>query len=202
MYYYHAWSGKEPTCILREFDDFRLEKYPFDHDTYRQFNGDVWRYWGYVNVSTNELGFVACRIFGICVNAASVERLWSCMGFLQNNRCNRLMVCYFQIRLCLGVLSYFLNTVLHITQSSKALEMSRLRVDITYSRRLYSNSSTITITSDELSSITMPNENTRSSNTESQNNDFDNSMIVETLEVNLNTQQAGVTDASRLWEAC
>src|SRR6185369_2019149 len=95
------------------------------------------------------------------------------MGFLQNNRCNQLMVCYFQIRLCLGVLSYFLNTVLHITQSSKALEMSRLRVDITYSRRLYSNSSTITITSDELSSITMPNENTRSSNTESQNNDFD-----------------------------
>ena len=109
------------------------------------------------------------------------------MGFLQNNRRNRLMVCYFQIRLCLGVLSYFLNTVLHITQSSKALEMSRLRADITYSRRLYSNSSTITITSDELSSITMPNENTRSSNTESQNNDFDNSMIVETLEVNLNT---------------
>jgi len=22
MYYYHAWSGKEPKCILREFDDF------------------------------------------------------------------------------------------------------------------------------------------------------------------------------------
>ena len=94
MYYYRIWSGKEPTCILREFDDFRLEKYPFDHDTYRQFNSDVWRYWGYVSVSTNELGFVACRIFGICVNAASVERLWSCMGFLQNNRRNRLMVCY------------------------------------------------------------------------------------------------------------
>jgi hypothetical protein len=74
---FRVWSGKELTCILRESDDFRLEKYPFDNNTYRQFNGDVWRYWGYVSVSTNELGFVACRIFGICVNAASVERLWS-----------------------------------------------------------------------------------------------------------------------------
>lgn len=74
---------------------------------------------------------------------------------------------------------------MHITQSSKALEMSRLRADITYNRRLYSNYPTITVTSDELSSITTPNENTWS-NTESQNNDFDDSMIVETLEINMN----------------
>lgn len=92
MYYYHAWSGKEPKCIIREFDDFRLSKYPFDIDTYKQFNDDIWRYWCYVGLSTNELGLVACRIFGICVNAASVERLWSCMGFLQTNRRNRLKV--------------------------------------------------------------------------------------------------------------
>jgi hypothetical protein len=92
MYYYRAWSGKEPKCILREFDDFRLAKFPFDLESYRQFNHDIWRYWCYVSDSTNELGLVACRIFGICVNAASVERLWSCMGFLQTNRRNRLMV--------------------------------------------------------------------------------------------------------------
>lgn len=95
MYYYRAWSGKEPKRIIREFDDFRLAKYPFDLETYRQFDNDVWRYWCYVSVSTKELGFVACRIFGICVNAASVERLWSCMGFLQTKRRNRLMVTYF-----------------------------------------------------------------------------------------------------------
>ena len=86
IYYYQAWFGKEPICILREFDDFRLEKYPFKYDTYKQFNGDIWRYWCFAKVSTNELGLVACKIFGICVNAASVERLWSCMGFLQTNR--------------------------------------------------------------------------------------------------------------------
>ncbi|RGB28286.1 ribonuclease H-like domain-containing protein [Rhizophagus diaphanus] len=65
-------------------------------------------------VSTNELGLVACRIFGICVNASSVERFWSCMGFLQIKRCNRLM-------------------------SSKALQMSKLRADITYGHRLHNN---------------------------------------------------------------
>ncbi len=97
MYYYRAWSGKEPKYILCEFDDFWLGKFPFDLESYRQFNNDIWRYWCYVSVSTNELGLVACRIFGICVNAASVERLWSCMGFLQTNRRNRLMVCIIYI---------------------------------------------------------------------------------------------------------
>ncbi|CAG8678708.1 8393_t:CDS:2, partial [Acaulospora morrowiae] len=159
IYYYRAWSGKEPTCILCEFDDFRLEKYPFDYDTYKQFNGDVWRYWGYVNVSTNELGFVACRIFGICVNAASVEWLWSCMGFLQNNRRNRLM-------------------------SSKILEMSQLSSDIIYNYRLYFNSSMVTITSDESSSTTILDKNIKSFNTNDQNNDFDNSNNADAEEMN------------------
>ncbi|GET62807.1 ribonuclease H-like domain-containing protein [Rhizophagus irregularis DAOM 181602=DAOM 197198] len=81
---------KESTCILREFDDFRLEKYPFNYNIYKQFNGDIWEYWYFTETSTNELGLVACRLFGICVNAASVEHLWSCMGFLQTNRRNRL----------------------------------------------------------------------------------------------------------------
>ncbi|PKC58978.1 hypothetical protein RhiirA1_470137 [Rhizophagus irregularis] len=114
MYYYRAWSGKKPTHIIREFDDFWLAKYPFDLEIYKQFDNDIWRYWCYVSVSTKELGFVACRIFGIYVNAASVERLWSCMGFLQTKRRNRLM-------------------------SSKAFQMSKLRADITYSHRLYNS---------------------------------------------------------------
>ena len=92
MYYYNAWFKKEPKYILRKFDDFCLSKYPFNSNTYEQFKGDILRYWYYISTSTNELGPVACRIFGICVNVASVKRLWSCMGFLQTNRCNRLMV--------------------------------------------------------------------------------------------------------------
>ncbi|CAG8700209.1 9536_t:CDS:1, partial [Ambispora gerdemannii] len=85
-----AWSGKEPTCILREFNDFSMSVYPFDDNTYNQF-GDIWRYWNYAGALTNELGLMACRLYGICVNAAAVERLWSCMGFLQTNRRNRLI---------------------------------------------------------------------------------------------------------------
>ncbi|RHZ57353.1 hypothetical protein Glove_390g69 [Diversispora epigaea] len=87
--------------------------------TWNQFNGDIYRYWSFACTSTNEFGFVACRVFGICVNAASVERLWSCMGFLQSNRRNRLL-------------------------NAKALEMSKLRADITYSHRLQKKVSEIT----------------------------------------------------------
>jgi len=41
IYYYYAWFGKEPKCILREFDDFWLVKYPFNLDSYKQFNSDI-----------------------------------------------------------------------------------------------------------------------------------------------------------------
>jgi hypothetical protein len=39
-----------------------------------------------------ELAKVAIHIHGICINSASVERLWSSMGFLHTNRRNRLDV--------------------------------------------------------------------------------------------------------------
>ncbi|PKY51970.1 hypothetical protein RhiirA4_469313 [Rhizophagus irregularis] len=39
----------------------------------------------------SELDAVALKIFGICVNAASVERMWSSMGFLHTVLHNRLM---------------------------------------------------------------------------------------------------------------
>ena len=41
-----------------------------------------------------ELAAVALKIFGMCVNAASVERMWSSMGFLHTVRCNRLTVSF------------------------------------------------------------------------------------------------------------
>ncbi len=91
-YYYKAWFGKEASHILKEFDDFRRKQYPFDETTWNQFSGDIYRYWCFAGASTEELGLVANRIFGICTNAAAVERLWSCMGFLHTNRRNRLMV--------------------------------------------------------------------------------------------------------------
>uniref|UniRef100_U9U2W3 Uncharacterized protein n=1 Tax=Rhizophagus irregularis (strain DAOM 181602 / DAOM 197198 / MUCL 43194) TaxID=747089 RepID=U9U2W3_RHIID len=56
--------------------------------------------------------------------SASVERLWSCMGFLQTNRRNRLM------------------------SSNKALQMSKLRAEITYGHRLHNNPPSIEQTLD------------------------------------------------------
>ncbi|CAG8469248.1 1596_t:CDS:2 [Scutellospora calospora] len=65
-------------------------KYSFDFATYKQFEKNALGFWEFASNSTRELGPLAIRLFGICVNAASVERLWSSMGFLHTNRRCRL----------------------------------------------------------------------------------------------------------------
>ncbi|GBC46508.2 ribonuclease H-like domain-containing protein [Rhizophagus irregularis DAOM 181602=DAOM 197198] len=111
VYYYKAWTGKDPISILKEFEDFSQgTKYPFDDASISQFKNDIHRYWCWVRSAYPEIGTVAARIFGICVNAASVERLWSSMGFLHTKARNRL-------------------------KFSRVLNMAKLRADITYKRR-------------------------------------------------------------------
>ena len=92
IYYYEAWtkSKSKSKSILREYENFRTNIYPFDDQTINQ--DDVLKYWGFVIPLAKELGYVAQRIFGICINAASVERLWSNIGFLHTKRRNRLNV--------------------------------------------------------------------------------------------------------------
>ncbi|GBC16218.2 hypothetical protein RIR_jg32060.t1 [Rhizophagus irregularis DAOM 181602=DAOM 197198] len=91
VYYYKAWTGKDPISILKEFDDFSQgTKYPFDDASISQFKNDIHRYWCWVRSAYPEIGTVVARIFGICVNAASVERLWSSIGFLHTKARNRL----------------------------------------------------------------------------------------------------------------
>ena len=92
IYYYEAWTNSKSKSILREYDNFRTKIYPFDDQTTNQFEDDVLKYWGFVLPLAKELEYVAQRIFGICINAASVERLWSNMGFLHTKRRNRLNV--------------------------------------------------------------------------------------------------------------
>ncbi|GES89019.1 ribonuclease H-like domain-containing protein [Rhizophagus clarus] len=82
-YYYKAWFKKRPKRLLLEFEDFcKVE--PFNDETFEQFGDDVF-FWSFVEGEYSELGAVALKIFGICVNAASVERMWSSMGFLHTN---------------------------------------------------------------------------------------------------------------------
>lgn len=92
IYYYEAWSHNKSRSILREYEKFRKGDFPFDEQSIGQFKKDIFQFWSWAAPGAKELAFVAQRIFGICVNAASVERLWSCMGFLHTNRRVRLNV--------------------------------------------------------------------------------------------------------------
>ncbi|CAG8588577.1 14974_t:CDS:2 [Cetraspora pellucida] len=60
-YYYKAWFGHRPTCILLEFEEYRKYRYPFDHATYEQFKGDVLKFWEFAFPSTKELGLLAAN---------------------------------------------------------------------------------------------------------------------------------------------
>ena len=77
-----------------EFEDFCQKVEPFNNETFEQFGDDVFKFWSYVEGTYKELAAVALKIFGICINAASVERMWSSMGFLHTVHRNRLTVSF------------------------------------------------------------------------------------------------------------
>ncbi|CAB4439048.1 unnamed protein product [Rhizophagus irregularis] len=98
-YYYKAWTSEKPTKLLAQFESYRVKKPPFNNETYEQFGDDVLAYWYYYSTMCKELGFIATKIFSICVNSASVERLFSSMVNWLNlinrisfSRCNYLNV--------------------------------------------------------------------------------------------------------------
>jgi hypothetical protein len=99
-YYYKAWTSNKPTKLLSEFESYRVKKSPFNDETYEQFGEDILAYWYYCSTTCKELGLVATKIFSVCVNSASVERLFSSMGFLHTPRRNRLKVCIYLIIYC------------------------------------------------------------------------------------------------------
>jgi hypothetical protein len=93
VYYYKAWTGNNPVSILAEFDDFSQgNKYLFDDISVAQFGNNIHKYWCWIRDVYPEIGTVAARIFGVCINSASVERLWSSMGFFHTKDRNRLKV--------------------------------------------------------------------------------------------------------------
>ncbi|GBB89129.1 hypothetical protein RclHR1_15800005 [Rhizophagus clarus] len=65
QYYYIKW--------------FELEQTPLD-------------YWSFLSDSVPELSQVATKLFSICVNSVSYERLFSSMGFLHTKRWNKLNI--------------------------------------------------------------------------------------------------------------
>jgi hypothetical protein len=92
LYYYKAWFGESPRHILFELSEFSEGQYPYDEETYSQFNNDILQFWKYARSHTKELYKVAQRVFSITVNTASIERIFSIMGWLHSPRRNRLKV--------------------------------------------------------------------------------------------------------------
>lgn len=91
-YYYNVWFEETPTRILREFLSYQREAFPFNKETYDQFDSNIIDFWDSAKGLAPELSHLALQLFRICVNSASVERLWSTMGFLHTKRRNRLPV--------------------------------------------------------------------------------------------------------------
>jgi hAT family C-terminal dimerisation region len=96
-YYYLAFFGTPAKTILSELIDYKRGDDPYDDDSFLQFQGNVLNFWESTMGIGQELAKVAIHIHSICVNSASVERLWSSMGFFHTNRRNRLEVCIFII---------------------------------------------------------------------------------------------------------
>jgi hypothetical protein len=86
---------------------------PYDLETFLQFKGNLVNYWDSTAGIGPELAKVAIHIHGVCVNSASVERLWSSMGFLHTNRRNRLKV-YFILIFILFILFITLKNLTYI----------------------------------------------------------------------------------------
>nr|CAG8610000.1 474_t:CDS:2 [Entrophospora candida] len=89
-YYYQAWFGTPPIRILREYLLYQKKAYPFDMKTFSQLDCEVVDFWDLAKGEAPELSKLALHLHGICINSASVERLWSNMGFIHSKKRNRL----------------------------------------------------------------------------------------------------------------
>ncbi|CAB4429138.1 unnamed protein product [Rhizophagus irregularis] len=67
-YYYKVWFKKRP-------EDFCKKVEPFNDETFEQFGDDVFKFWSFIEGEYSKLGAVTLKIFGICVNAASNDKV-------------------------------------------------------------------------------------------------------------------------------
>ncbi|GET51238.1 ribonuclease H-like domain-containing protein [Rhizophagus irregularis DAOM 181602=DAOM 197198] len=116
-----AWFNETPKRILRDYLSYQRELFPFNSETYNQFEENIIDFWESAKGLAPELSKLALHLFGICVNAASVERLWSNMGFLHSTRRNKL----------------YHKKVLAMAQLRSDILCKRKRDDIEISERQY-----------------------------------------------------------------
>ncbi|CAG8515375.1 14606_t:CDS:2 [Dentiscutata heterogama] len=80
--YYEMWAGNKPQTLANEMTQYRDKTFPFDDYQANQFKDTPLRFWKYVEEEAPELAFI--------INSASVERLFSDMGFIHSKRQVRL----------------------------------------------------------------------------------------------------------------
>ncbi|CAG8463926.1 9039_t:CDS:2, partial [Cetraspora pellucida] len=86
IYYYSAWFGNTPNSILYKLNMYRKQLYSFNIATFNNFKDNVLNYWEFVASNSQfELPKLACHIFAVAVNTASVEQLFSSMETNKDN---------------------------------------------------------------------------------------------------------------------
>jgi hypothetical protein len=93
IYYFCAWFGRMPTTLLGELQNFRKQDFPFNNISLKQFRNGILGFWDFVSAYAPGLSTFSTRLYAICINTASVERLFFTMGFFHTNKRNRLGVC-------------------------------------------------------------------------------------------------------------
>ena len=82
-----------PSSLLGELQRYKRKDFPFNSNiSLKQFNNGVLGFWDFAYSYTPDLSILATKIFAICVNSASVERLFSSMSFYHTKKRNRLGV--------------------------------------------------------------------------------------------------------------
>jgi hypothetical protein len=110
QYYYIKWFDKNPTSMIRELLAYKENFFPFNESSLLELEKTPLDYWLFLSDSTPELSQLATKLFSICVNSASCERLFSSMGFLHTKRRNKLNVSYliiYVIYILLLIICYY-----------------------------------------------------------------------------------------------
>lgn len=98
IYYFCVWFDRVPNSLLGELQRYKRKDFPFNSNiSLKQFNSGVLGFLDFVSSYTPDLSIFATRIFAICVNSASVERLFSSMSFYHTKKRNQLGYIYIYI---------------------------------------------------------------------------------------------------------
>ena|SRR5947207_2628692 len=97
QYYFVRWFGNKPNSMIRELLAYKENKFPFNESSLQELEKTPLDYWIFLSDTVPELSQVAIKLFSICVNSASCERLFSSMGFLHTKKRNKLNVSNFSL---------------------------------------------------------------------------------------------------------